>query len=134
MVVCFFSCKRHTHHKSEGMLKVAELKAADEAIVFFFPHGFDFYSKVTFVRLETSLHFSQRTIPVTFGVVSAGEGVFVVYFLFFCFIVVSDYFSRMLFNVDKLLSISFGSIFSITGIIMFTGYFNVPALLQDTLV
>ena len=32
-----------------------------------------------------------------------------------------DYFSRIFFKVDKLLSISFGSIFSIIGIIMFIG-------------
>ena len=45
-----------------------------------------------------------------------------------------DYFSRMFFKVDKLISISFATDFSIVGINMFTGYFNVPALLQYTLV
>src|SRR5690349_7583379 len=44
-----------------------------------------------------------------------------------------DY-SRILFKVAKLLSISFGNFFSAIGIIIFRGYFNVPALIKDTLV
>src|SRR5258705_10843665 len=44
------------------------------------------------------------------------------------------YFSRIIFKVDKLSSISFGNLFSAIGINMFIGYFSVPALIRDTLV
>lgn len=45
-----------------------------------------------------------------------------------------NYFSRMFFKVDKLVSISFGNFFSAIGINIFIGYFNVPELVNETLV